>query len=441
MKVSKLLFFVLCFFTQFSIAQTVQTTRLDTLFNLLEAKNKAMVSVKMTKTGQTVYEKSTGFADISASSKIRATPNTRYRIGSITKTFTAIMIMQLVEEKKLELTTRLDEFFPDIANASQITMRMLLSHCSGIHNYTNDKAFWEIVTRKDTTYDLTAMITAMKSDFKPDERMEYSNSNYVLLGWIIEKITGKTYAKNLQARINARLDLKNTRFEGKVEVAKNDSYSFKYEEKWIKQDEINLGLVYAAGGIVSTPTDITTFMDALFAGKLVSSESLEKMKGVMDGMGLGLIQVPFFDKKGYGHNGSLEAFQSLVYYFPDDQLSVAVCTNGSSYAINDMAIALLSAFYKKPFDIPNLDIAKPTNKEIKMYLGTYSNATIPFKVIIMEQNGDLMAQGVGQNAFPLTKSADYTFKFSQAAITIVFRPQQKEFTLTQAGTNYIFKMD
>lgn len=400
-----------------------------------------MVSVKMTKAGQTVYEKSTGFTDISGANGKRATPATRYRIGSITKTFTAVMIMQLVEEKKLELTTPLDAFFPTIPNASQITMQLLLSHRSGIHNYTNDKEFWDIVAKKDTANDIKAMITAMKSDFKPDERTEYSNSNYVLLGWIIEKITGKSYADNLQARVISKVGLKNTRFGGKVDIAKNDTYSFRFDEKWSKQDEIDLGLVYAAGAIVATPSDLTTFVDALFAGKLVSNESLEKMKGVNNGLGMGLIQVPFYDKKGYGHNGSLEAFQSLVYYFPDEQLSVAICTNGNSYAINDIAIALLSTFYNKPFDIPNLDIAKPTSEEIKTYLGTYSSAQMPLKVTILDMNGDLMAQGSGQPAFPLTKSADYTFKFSQAAITIVFRPEKKEFTLTQAGTNYIFKMD
>jgi CubicO group peptidase (beta-lactamase class C family) len=442
MKTSKPLLIALCFLSHFTIAQTVQTARLDSLFNLLETKNKTMASVRMTRAGEVIYEKSIGYAEITDTNKKRATPDTKYRIGSITKTFTSAMIMQLVEEKKLELTTTLDKFFPTVANSGQITMRMLLSHRSGIHNYTNDDSFWKIYTKFQTADEMTAMVTAMKSDFKPDERTEYSNSNYVLLGWIIEKITGKSYADNLQTRINAKLGLKNTRFAGKTDISKNDSYSYKFEDnKWTKNDESDLSLVLAAGAIIATPSDLTTFIDGLFAGKLVSAESLEQMKSVKDGMGLGLIQVPFYNMFGYGHNGGLDAFQSGLYYFPDDKLAVTICSNGTSYAINDLAIALLSAYYQKPFEIPNLDITGPTAAEIQSYLGTYASAQMPLKVTISEKDGNLMAQGSGQPAFPLTKSADHTFKFSQAAITIIFRPQLKELTLNQAGTDYIFKMD
>ncbi|MCE7064964.1 serine hydrolase [Dyadobacter sp. CY326] len=437
----KLLCFALLLLPQFCIAQSSKTARLDSLFSLLDSKNKMMGSVKLTAAGQTFYEKSIGFAEINDIKKKPANRDTRYRVGSITKTFTATMILQLVEEKKLDLTTTLDKYFPTVPNAAQITMRMLLNHRSGIHNYTNDASFLRTLTKSRTAEEMTNVIMGQKSDSQPDQRTEYSNSNYVLLGFIIEKITGKSYAENLEKHILAKLGLKNTRYDGKTDIEKNDTYSYDFVDKWVKHDETDLSNVLAAGSIISTTSDLTAFIDGLFSGKLISTESLEKMKTITDGMGLGMIRVPFYDEIGYGHNGSLDGYQSTLYHFPKDKVTVAILSNGTAYALNDVVIALLSAYYDKPFQLPNLNVAKLSPEELGRYEGIYSSDQIPLKITITPRNGTINAQATGQPEFPLMYNGGNIFRFDQAGIVMEFRPEQKEFTLKQGGVDYLFKIE
>ena len=194
-----------------SPAQSLNTAKLDSLLNTLAAHNKLMGSLAVSHAGQVVYSHAFGQAQLAPA--VPATPATRYRVGSISKVFTGVLIFQLIEEKKLALDTKLATFFPQLPNAATITIDQLLSHRSGLHSFTSDAAYEQYMTQPKTQAELLTLMAA-KPDFEPGAKYEYSNSNYVLLGYIVEKLTKQPYAQALQQRIVAKAGLRDTYYGG-----------------------------------------------------------------------------------------------------------------------------------------------------------------------------------------------------------------------------------
>jgi D-alanyl-D-alanine carboxypeptidase len=420
-----------------SISQNLNTLKIDSLFAILAENNQAMGSVAISKNGVEVYSKAIGYSLIDGDKRLAATPQTIYRIGSITKTFTATLIFQLIDERKLALTTTLDKFFPTVTNASTITIGNLLNHRSGIYNFTNDPSYLTYYTQSKSPQEMVAIISKYKSDFEPGTKYSYSNSNYLLLGFIIEKITKKSYAAILKKRITSKLNLTHTYVGSKIDVTKNESYSYHFIEKWIQPAETSMTLVQGAGALVSTSVDLTKFITALFANKLISKASLQQMKTLTDGYGMGLFQVPFGERRAFAHNGLIDGFNSMLLYFPDDNLSVAYLSNGQVYSMNDILIGVLSIYYNKSYKLPDF---KPTNyiaENLDAYPGVYSSPQFPLKITIAKLGNSLSAQATGQMSFPLEAVAKDIFKFEGAGIVIEFNNSKNELILKQRGAKHI----
>jgi len=436
---STLLISAVLLFSRLACAQQFDSAKLDQLFDTLDVNNKAMISVAISKNNKLLYKRAIGYASVA--DNVKANEATRYRIGSISKTFTATMIFQLIDEGKLSLSTTLDKYYPAVANSAKITIGNLLNHRSGIHSFTNDAAFLQYMTSPKTEAEMVAIISASKPDFDPDKKTEYSNSNYVLLGYIVEKITKASYSKNLGQRITSKLNLTSTYYGGKIDVAKHESHSYKMARKWELQPETDMSIPGGAGALVSTPTELTSFITALLQGKLTSAKSLEQMKTIQDGLGMGLFQVPYNSESGYGHNGSIDGFASSAYYFPNGEYAVALCTNGISYSFNDILIALLSTCYNNPLAIPSFRSVTLKPEDLDKYVGLYSSKDIPLKMTVTKTDNILTAQASGQAAFPLTPKDNDNFVFDAAGITMEFNPTEGTFRLKQGGGNYLFTKD
>src|SRR6266436_3954783 len=188
-------------------AQTLDKAKLDQFLDRLAEKNKGMGSLTLVKDGNVLYSRSFGYRQLNRNEKKPLTAETKYRIGSITKTFTAVMIFQLVEEEKLRLTDTLDRFFPQIPNATRITIGQILAHRSSIHNLEADGS-WGMQPR--TREEVVARIAQGQPDFEPDAKHGYSNAAFILLGYVLEKAGGKPYAEALRERITAKVGLKDT---------------------------------------------------------------------------------------------------------------------------------------------------------------------------------------------------------------------------------------
>ncbi len=417
-------------------SQNIDKTKLDAYLDTLGNNNKFMGSVAVSQNGKLIYTKSVGFADVESGLKVNE--NSKYRIGSISKTFTAVLILKAIEENKLNLNQTIDEFFPTIINADKITVNQLLYHRSGIHNFTNDKSYTDWNTHPKTEQELIKIISDAGSDFEPDTKASYSNSNFVLLSFILEKIYKKSYPKLLEEKIIKPIGLKNTYYGKKINTKDNECNSYKFTESWKIEPETDMSIPLGAGGIVSTPVDLTLFSEALFNGKLISTNSLKLMETIQDHFGMGLFQMPFYDKTGFGHTGGIDGFGSMFAHFADNDVSFAYTANGINYNGNDIAIAVLRAVYNKPFEIPDFKSYDITDEELNNYLGIYSSKQIPLKITITKDNKKLMGQATGQLAFPLEATEKDKFKFEQAGIVMEFNPSDKTMILKQNGGIFNF---
>jgi D-alanyl-D-alanine carboxypeptidase len=419
-------------------SQELDKAKLDAFFNSLDLHKKAMGSIIISRAGQELYQKAIGYSLIAEEEKKEATETTKYRIGSISKMFTATLVFQLVEEGKLDLSTTVDVFFPKLPNASSITISNLLNHRSGWYNFTNDSDYLQWMTLPKSQEEMRAIIGAHPVDFKPDEKASYSNSNYVILGHIIEKSTGLTYAQNLQERITSKLELKNTYCGGKIQIDQNECYSYQLVDDWRILPETDMSIPGGAGAVVSTPRDMSHFIESLFAFRLISEKSLQQMQTITDGYGMGMFQFPFDSLKLFGHNGGIDGFASLLAYIPEDSLAIAYCTNGQVYPMNDILVGVLSIYYHKEYPIPSFEIFRLKTEELDAYIGVYTSDKFPLKITITKNETVLIAQADGQSSFPLEAVDKDAFVFDPAGIALDFNPRLHQMTLTQRGAVLLF---
>ncbi|HKX85308.1 MAG TPA: serine hydrolase domain-containing protein [Flavobacterium sp.] len=422
--------------SQLGFSQNIDKQKLDAYFGNLESNNKFMGSVAVSQNGTLLYTKSVGFTDVEKATK--PNENSKYRIGSISKMFTSVLILKATEENKLSLNQTIDKFFPEIANANKITITNLLSHRSGIHNFTSDETYLTWNTKPKTREEIVTLITKGGSDFEPDTKSSYSNSNFVLLTVILEKVYNKPYAKLLETKIVQPLGLKNTFFGGAINAKNNEANSYDFENKWNKETETDMSIPLGAGAVVSTPSDLTKFSEALFNGKLISAQSLEQMKTLKEKYGLGLYTMPFKEKTGFGHSGSIDGFKSFLTYFPNDKIAVAITSNGENYNSNDIAITLTKAAYKENFEVPEFKIYKVASKDLDQYLGTYSSPEMPLKMTITKDGNTLIGQGTGQPSFPLDATNKHEFKFDKIGLVLKFNPESKTLLIIQRGKELNF---
>ncbi|MDO4225410.1 MAG: serine hydrolase domain-containing protein, partial [Bergeyella zoohelcum] len=355
-------------------AQSFDKAKLDSYFDVMEQNNQFMGSILLEKDGKTLYERSVGFSDVE--NKVKNSQNTRFRIGSITKTFTAIVILKAVEQKKLKLSETLDRFFPNIKNAHKINIEMLLQNRSGIASYTDDKKYHkeENYIRNISAEEILQDIASYPSDFEPNSKYEYSNSNFFLLGLIAEKVFKKSYSDLVEKFIIKPLELKNTYYGGKIGSKDNESFSYKFQNNtWIKSIEGDMSAAYSAGAMVSSTEDLIKFAKGLFGGKLLKKESLEQMKNLKDGYGYGLMLLPFYKKSGFGHGGKIDDFSSMIGYFPEDNIYFSKVYNAINTNANDIDIAVLSAVFGRDYKIPSFKTIEVTAEELTPYLGTYAS--------------------------------------------------------------------
>ncbi len=425
----------LCFISITTFGQTIDKAKLDSYFDTLESANKFMGSVALSQNGKVIYTKAIGYSDVESNKK--ANTESCYKIGSISKTFTAVLVFKSIEQNKLSLSQTIDKFFPQIKNANKITVSHLLHHRSGIHNFTNDANYSSYAENPISEKDLLDIIIKAGSDFKPDSKADYSNSNYVLLSFILERIHKKTYAELLGEYIIKPLDLKRTSIGQKINLNNNDCNSYVFEGAWIKGIETDPSVPLGAGAIVSTPTDLIAFSNALFHGKLINAKSLELMKEAQDGYGAGLFESPFYDKKSYGHTGGIDGFSSNFSYIADGDVSMAIISNGNNYSINKISIALLSAVYGMDYSIPSFTVIEVSDEILKQYVGVYSSSNFPLKVTVSIENNVLKAQATGQSSFPLEASAKDEFKFNLAGIVLQFDTTKHTMLLKQGGDEFL----
>lgn len=433
------LFCVLCIFACAANSQSYDKAKMDQFFDEIERNNRGMGSLSIYQDGQEVYQRAIGFENVEK--QIEATSDTRYRIGSISKTYTAAIIMQLVEEGKLELSSTLSVYYPQFENADKITIEHLLQHRSGLFNFTNDEAYPTWMEDKQSNDALIEKMGANENTFEPGTRMEYSNTGYVLLAFIAEKIDGVPFDRVFDKRITKRYGLSDTYYGGKIGARADEAHSYRLGENWKLDTETDMSVPSGAGAIVSTPSDINIFFIKLFNGEVISQVNVNKMKTMVDNYGYGLFEFPFGTKKAVGHNGGIDGFQSSAGYFAEDRMSICYISNGVDLAINEVLIGALNIYFGEDYDIPDLKKKVISDTLLDSYAGVYSDASFPMKITIAKSAGSITAQATGQGAFPLVAEGDHQFKFDQAGIKMVFEPSNGSMTFSQGPGSWTLKKE
>ena len=176
----------------------------------------------------------------------------------------------------------------------------------------------------------------------------------------------------------------------------------------------------------------------MFEGRLLTPESLKIMKTIKEGYGSGLFQIPFYSKIGFGHTGGIDGFRSVYSYFEDDKISYALTSNGTNMNNNDISIAVLSAVFNKPYQIPVYTNYALTSEDLDKYLGVYATKQMPLKITVTKNKNSLIIQATGQQAFVVEATEKDKFSLDQVGAKFNFNPIEKTMVLLQGGSEIKF---
>jgi CubicO group peptidase (beta-lactamase class C family) len=411
--------------------------KIDSLLDIVAARHQGMGAIAIAQNGRLVYQKYIGIGNT-----LPAGPDTRYHIGSITKMFTAVMVFQLIGENKVQLTTPLSTFFPQIPNATKINIKMMLGHRSGLHNLTVDTAYGSYYVQPQTHAEMLARMAADKPDFEPDTETAYSNTNFQLLGYIIEKLTGKPYSEALKERITRKIGLTNTFYGEQHSNSVNDAKPFTWRKgHWQPTQETDMSVSAGAGAIVSTTSDMLKFIQALFNGKLVSAEQLELIKPVQGDIGLGMFKFDICGHISYGHTGGIDGFFTEVCYFPKEKIAVAFCSNGGADQMEDVLNGAMRIYFNMPYTIPTYKVTRIDSSKLTQYVGTYTSRDLPLKITISADDGVLSMGIPGLQAFPLQPVSVNTFESKRYGATLAFGTAQHTFVMTEGDQSFSYSLE
>ncbi len=376
------------------------TARIDSAAKFaIASKATPSVSIAISRNGRAIYSKAFGTADLEQ--RVVATPNTVYLIGSVTKQFTAAAVLTLVEDGKLSLDDQMGKFFPDWPAAGRgVTVRQLLNHTSGIKDYTSVPRWLRVMALPLPHDSMLALFRDEPMDFAPGTEWRYDNSGYYLLGVIIEKASGRTYAEYLARRLFEPAGLKATRYCASRSVVPGRTPGYNAGPDGFRNAApINVDQAFAAGALCSTPGDLLAWTRALEAGRVIRPESYRMMttplplpsgKDQTYGFGLGIGNLS--GHRTVLHNGGINGFNAYLASYPDDSLVVAVVVNVESGEADRIGRRASEWALGIPDEVVK-DLPVP-EAEVTRTAGHYAQGET--KVEVRAEGGRLMASGLGK---------------------------------------------
>lgn len=335
--------------------------RLDGLLDALQSQSMAMGSLAVQQGDAAPYLRAIGHARLEGpqpGSAQPAAPDTRYRIGSISKLLTAVMVLQLADEGALALDTPIARWFPSLPLAERITVAQLLQHRSGLGDIKHLPDFgktWMFEPRGEP--ELLRAIASLPRPFEPDARAEYNNSGYLLLSFIVEKAGGQDYGRALQQRLVQPLNLRDTGFDARAGLKPHEAASYRWEDgpsggRWQAERATDPSVPQGAGGVVSSPRDLVVVIRALFQGRLLKPATLERMRQMRDGFGLGIYPMAGPGGQAWGHEGTIDGFASVLLYEPSTDTAIAWCGNGFQLGRDEVVQVLRRAVFEPAARLP-----------------------------------------------------------------------------------------
>jgi CubicO group peptidase (beta-lactamase class C family) len=361
--------------------------------------------------GETVLlDKGYGFANLEWD--IPNAPTTKFRLGSITKQFTAASILLLEERGKLNVDDPVKKYMADAPAAwDKVTIYHLLTHTSGIPSFTGFPDYGSTEAVATTPEKLVARFRDKPLEFQPGADWKYDNSGYVLLGYLIEKISGESYEKFVQENLFTPLGMKDSGYDSNsaIILRRASGYSPSAEGP-VHAGYIDMSIPFAAGALYSTTEDLLRWEQGLFGGKVLSPASLQKMATPFKhdyAFGLGVDTVN--GHKMISHGGGIEGFNTELAYYPEDKLTVVVLSNLNGSAPGEIGNKVAAVFRGEKVVLPGerKQITLPA-KILAEYVGSYELAP-DFVLTVTLEGNQLMTQATGQDKIPIFAESETVF--------------------------------
>ena len=362
----------------------------------------AGLSVAVARNGKVIFSKGYGLAEVEHDVKVDG--DSMFRMGSITKQFTAAAIMRLVEQGRIGLDDPVTRHVAGYnTHGREITLRHLLTHTSGIKSYTELKRVMVDEPEREFTHqEMLDMVQNEPLAFDPGTQFEYSNTGYYLLGMVIENVSGKSYCAYMQDEFFGPLGLTRTRCDSNTEIVKGRAQGYTVVGETLVNDRgLATGTTFAAGGLLASAHDLVVWADALAAGRVVSPASCTLMStpaaltgGGAHDYGFGLFIDSLDGHARVQHGGDIFGFNSMLARFPDDGVTVAVMSNSLPISSTRVADGLSRAALGVP-ETPAPVAVAISEAEAARCVGVYAFPDTDWEITIIQRDGKLFSQSPG----------------------------------------------
>jgi len=384
-----------------------------------------MGSVLVAQDGKVLLDKGYGFANLEWD--VPNTPTTKFRLGSITKQFTAASILLLEERGKLKVEDPVKKYMPDAPAAwDKITIFHVLTHTSGIPSLTSFPDFEAHEAQAMTPEKLVEWFRDKPLEFEPGTKWNYSNSGYILLGYLIEKISGQSYSEFVQQNIFTPLGMKDSGYDSNSAIIAHRAAGYTPGKSGaVNAGFVDMSIPFSAGALYSTTEDLLRWEQGLFGGKVLRPESLAKMTTPFKqdyAFGLGVSTQN--GHKMIAHDGGIQGFNTALAYYPDDKLVVAVLANVNGPAgqiAGNLAKVALGEKVVLPTERKEITLSPQI---LKQYVGTYE-LTPKFSLAITLEDGQLTSQGTNQGKVPMYAESETMFFLKLVDAQIEFVKNEK----------------
>ncbi len=434
---------MLCLF--FAVTAQETGAKLDSLISAYNRLQKFNGTVLVAMQGNVLLSKGYGYRN--ATNKTVNDEHSIFQLGSITKQFTAAVILKLQEEKKLSVADKISKYLPGFPKGDSITIEHLLTHTSGIFNYTNDKDFMNTeVSKPKTREQMIALFKDKPLDFSPGSAWNYSNSGYSLLGYIIEDVAKTSYEQAIRKYIFTPVQMTHSGFDFMhlQDAHKTTGYIALNTKETNPAPVVDSSVSYAAGSVYSTTGDLYRWHRALQSNSILSKAQQElAYTPVKNRYGYGWKIDSIQGKRRVGHGGGIDGFVTNLSRVPEDDICIVLLSNASDRSLEQITNSIYAILYNKEYELPRERKAIMLPAAVmQQYTGEYEIRPGLTVAISVKDNG-LAAQPTGQSEkFILPEKEDMFFDTGDDVQLQFTRNEQKEvdgFVLIQRGRKTVCK--
>lgn len=390
---------VLCAFFLNTIEAQSLESKIDKILSNQFKSNEPGVSALVAKNGKVIYRKAFGKANLELN--VDMTSENVFEVGSITKQFTSVAILMLLEEGKLNLEDDITKFIPDYpTKGKKITVHHLLTHTSGIKSYTSMSTFGKVMTIDQSPLKFINFFKNEPMDFNPGEKYKYNNSGYFILGYIIEKVSGVSYPKFIKERIFDKINMNSSYYGSHTKLIKNRASGYQKRGDFLNTQYISLTLPFAAGSIMSTVDDMLKWQTAITNNVFVKETTIDKAftnytlnKGDKINYGYGWSLNEINNIPTIEHGGAIPGYKSMGVFVPSKNVYVILFSNCGCNSPTNTALEIAALAIDKP-NLSKESAIKLSKEQLKKWVGTYQFDNDVLRFITLKE-GQLYSQREG----------------------------------------------